>query len=224
MTVRIGSLKSFGLAIALTVGTMAGSADAATLNGTFNIDVYHYNAGGVQSNADASAAVVAAHGADLLTTITYTGNLDFGAFSGGGNTILEFLTYSGGIVSDTTGLSTLISSGGFQTTTLLDITGFLATALIGDIDHDDGVTLFDKNGNIVLNSATPTPPISSAFSIIAGAFRLIYSAANGNPEVLKVDVSPVPVPAALPLFGTALGAMALLRYRRKRGATSTFAA
>jgi hypothetical protein len=61
-----------------------------------------------------------------------------------------------------------------------------------------------------------------SFGDFGGALKSIKF--QSSSAAFEFALAPVPVPAALPLFGTALGAMALLRYRRKRGITSTFAA
>lgn len=192
-----------------------GTANAAVLTGTFNIGVYNYNAGGSSAAADATAANVAAHNVagEFLGNFTYTGDLNFITTGGGGSSILEFLQSAGGALSSTTGLNTLISAGGFGTTTLLDITANLGALANGVISHDDGISLF-QNGVLIVDSAAPTVDINTPFTFAGGAFRLIYSAANGNPEVLRVDASPVPLPGALLLFMGGLGGLGAVTRRR----------
>ena len=205
--------KNAVIAATIIAGAVTG-AEAATVSGTYNIDIYNYNAGGSSAAADATAANVAANSGNLLASITYVGALDF--LTGGGTlpTIEEFLN-SGGGTYDHTGLGVLMSAGGFGTTTLLDITGTFLTAVLGTITHDDGVTLYDTTG-IVLDSASPTSPRPDAFAAGAGNFRLIYSAANGNPEQLNVDATPaaVPLPAAGLLLIGGIGALGAMKRRR----------
>src|SRR5262245_91175 len=107
------TVKLLGLTIVLSAPLMAGTAQAATVSGTFNIDIYNYFGG----SPDATDANVAAHNpGDKINSITYTGALDFDL--GAGSTILDFLNSAGGLLSDTTGLAINMSNGGF--TTLLD--------------------------------------------------------------------------------------------------------
>ena len=204
-------VKNLVLAAALAASGSVGAAHAATVDVVYNIDIYNYVAGS-SGAADATAANVALH--TKLATVVYTGAINFFTNTGAGPTILEFLKSAGGTVSDETGLSILMSAGGFSTTTLLDIRGSFATAVNGSIIHDDGVTLYDKSG-IVLDAASPVYVTTDTFSAKSGEFRLIYSAANGNPEALTLDVAPVPVPAAGFLLMGALGGLAAMKRRRK---------
>ena len=56
------------------------------------------------------------------------------------------------------------------------------------------------------------------FQFYTFAFNGTASAGNTNVLLSQVDVSNVPLPAALPLFATGLGGLALLGWRRKRKA------
>lgn len=57
------------------------------------------------------------------------------------------------------------------------------------------------------------PPFPSCFSYLPFDFFLSIQVPSGTPDDL---VAPTPIPDALPLFATALGAMGLFGWRRKR--------
>jgi hypothetical protein len=208
---------------------LGGTAHAASVvSGTFSVDIYNYNAGGSSANAAATELNVSTYSGSFVKSITYTGALDFET-TGSSNTILDFLESGSGTVSDSTGLNTIVASTGsgsgdseFQTTTLYVFTwnGALDD---GSILHDDGISLFNGDGSLATPSsaAAPTSQTTTVFGAVAGNLKLIYSSANGNPEVLQVTGTPsaVPIPAAAWLF--APGVLGLLGYTRKRKATAT---
>jgi hypothetical protein len=55
-------------------------------------------------------------------------------------------------------------------------------------------------------------------------FTFLNESFSQSPGVWSDDVSAVPLPAALPLFATGLGALGLLGWRRKRKASAVLAA
>lgn len=198
------------VAAAATVFAFASAASAA-VTGTYTIDIYNFDAGGDPNQAYATDANVTAHAADLLTTITYTGPIDFQLNIDDPNTILTFLQSGGGTVSDPTGLDVLMSASDYGTTTLLDITGTI-TAGMGQIYHDDGITLYN-NDAIVAQYAQPTGVRPTDYTVVDGTMRLIYSATNNEPE--RLTMTRVPVPAAGFLLLGALGGMAAMKRRKK---------
>jgi hypothetical protein len=219
-------MKKLLSAVALTVAFAMPSV-AATLNGTFIIDIRNFSdtaASGAganvvtQANSAATAANFNAQTSDAV--ITYTGNINFGIGSGNSNstTIANFLTSAGGTVTGSAGAlaflnSTLLSQGSYVTTTFFKITGTFMSSYEGKITHDDGITLMarDLTGGV---SAPPTSERTTKFSATGGKFTLYYASANGNPSILKVDVSEVPVPAAGFLLIGALGGLVALRRRK----------
>jgi hypothetical protein len=206
----------------LALGGMVGSASAATLSGTFTIDIYNFNSGGNSANAVATEANVTAHAGDLVKTIVYTGDLDFSSTGNNNTTIADFLDSGNGTYDDTGLVGITQSQKNYQATTIYVITRDNYThGLSGIIEHDDGISVYD-DGALVADSSDPTVEIETAFNFNGGDFKLIYSAANGNPEVLRVDV--VPVPPAIALFGSGLLGLGMLAFRRKRRSADTAAA
>jgi hypothetical protein len=51
-----------------------------------------------------------------------------------------------------------------------------------------------------------------------------YTYTYGDPDTFTIEIGATPLPAALPLFATGLGALGLLGWRRKRKAAGALAA
>ena len=217
-------MRKFLSAAALTA-LCAMPSFAATLNGTFTIDIRNFSDGDSepfdveQASSTATAANFNALTSDAV--ITYTGNLAFNMPAGNSSTtyISTFLANGGGVISDASGVElgflagTLLSQATYVTTTFFKITGTLASAVTGTITHDDGITLV-ANGQTGGVSTGPNTVLTTPFTATNGNFTLYYVAANGNPSILKVDVAAVPVPAGGLLLIGALGGLAALRRRK----------
>ncbi len=116
-------------------------------------------------------------------------------------------------------------------TTTFDLTGFNPNSA-----SISGSYAVDNEIEIILNGTTILGPGSGSFgslqafaissSFVAGPNTLVFrvlnlSGTSGNPMGLLVtgltsDVSAVPLPAALPLYGTGLAIMGFIGWRRKR--------
>lgn len=213
--------------LAAALGLFAAQATAATLSGTYMINIRNFqdtaSDSSIVTNANSAATRANFDAQSIDATIQYTGDLNFGIGSGnsGSTTIDNFLTSAGGSYSVTSSVggfdltSTLLSLGNYKVTTFFEIFGTFAGAADGRITHDDGITLVGNNvtGGV---SAPPTPKKFTDFTADAGNFTLLYASANGNPSILNVDatVAPIPLPAGAVLLVTALGGLGLSRRRK----------
>jgi hypothetical protein len=220
---RLLGLTVPAVAFALALGI--GGAAKAALTGTFSVDIYNYNAGGTESNADATEGNVTTYaGSKLGGTFTYTGALDF--HTPPLINIDDFLASGGGTLTESNAgdlllLDTPASASGFTTTTLYVFTWTATQGITnGSILHDDGISLFDDGTLITAASAAePTTEANTSFLDVAAgsSMKLIYSAANNNPETLKVT-GVVPIPGAVWLFGSAMLGLLGVGYRRRAAA------
>jgi hypothetical protein len=221
--------KSFLAATAATLLAMAGSAQAATLTGTFDVKAVNIT----DVDQFQSQATMANFNAALLSGVsddfTYVGSLDFSTKVGAATTVASWLATGvansvGGSVTDLdpTLAGKQLSKGnvfvtpGTATTTffLFTLTSFLDRSDF-TVEHDDGIALFDDDVQIGGFLGPNSVRTTEVKGFNGGEFSLLYVATNSDPSILNVDVAPVPLPAALPLLAVALGGLGLMRLRRK---------
>ncbi|MBW4708502.1 VPLPA-CTERM sorting domain-containing protein [Roseobacter sp. YSTF-M11] len=225
-------LTALAAAAALSLGTLTGSAYAATLSGNFLVKVVNYSAGGKGRNAKANQenfnARYAAAGTGFADQFMYRGSLDFLVNNNPKDldleTIGDFLSTGSGIVSglDADVAAKRLSTPTFDLTTLFSFTEVYANAFDVIARHDDGISIYD-DGARILSFENPTGVRTTGTGAFdGGAFTLVYAAANGNPSVLNVmgdGVPAVPLPAsALLLVGALSGFGAMARRKARKTA------
>ena len=224
--------NAFIAAVAFALVGITGSAQAATLNGLFNVTAVNVtNLTSAQSQAtranfDAARNGTLGGGSSIYAsdTFTYDGDIDFETKVGTSTKIGGWLLTGGGAITDLDGgfANLQLSKGnidnGSATTTFFL---FESTFQIGkgsfDVSHDDGIAIFENGdrigGFVGPNSVRDT--LVSGFN--GGKFELLYVATNSDPSILNVnaDVAPVPLPAPFALLAAGLAGLGLLGRRRK---------
>lgn len=202
-------LRNLVSAALLLIGASAGTAGAAALDcpsegtpcleGRFIIDIYNGQGGGSATSANVQAdkenGLISG---EPLARVEYVGQLNFGnnLSQSVPSTIGEFMSSGSGTYSPPLSgavAATRLSWPAFTDTTVLVIRFAEGAIPDGSIDHDDGVGLY-VNGTLetVPTAAAPAVVTTTGFDGPAGAYELIYVAANGNPSILRVRGTPAP--------------------------------
>ncbi|HEX3339245.1 MAG TPA: hypothetical protein VHT68_08735 [Pseudolabrys sp.] len=211
------SLRSLGFAALVAAGTLviplAALADQISLGATSGSYLYTANGGGLVN--------VSTNGVSISGTATFDG--DSGAYTLG--------NASFNVGPENTGRFPTSGTQSFSYTSLVD-TDHLAGAITWSF-LQDGTTTPKFFGSILVSSVTGDAAFAAAFMVgqilninltsqaLSGGNTLESVAAGARASALVGSglVSNVPLPGALPLFVTGLGALGLLGWRRKRKAT-----
>ncbi len=224
--------------VAIASVALTGAAQAATLSGVFDVTVVNVtNLNTSESRAtieNGEAAFDKAMGVDngfggadsvaVTADFDFTGALDFGTFDGSdGTTIQQWLDSSTGSTtvweSDDLGGLQLSKDGIGSGTATTSFFYFELVEALGATDflvsHDDGMAIFDDDVRIGGREGPTVEVITEVLGFDGGTFGLLYVATNGDPSVLNVNATPVPLPAGMPLLLAGLGGLALMRRRAK---------
>jgi hypothetical protein len=215
------NLKTLTAAVAAAT-TFAGASGAATLNGLFDVTLAQITGANSTQSQATEANFFSAISSGDSDVFTYIGALDFGTFDGNdGTTIASWLATGGGTVSGldpTIGGLTLSEpsiGNGTARTTFFQFNKTGVGPADFTVDHDDGMAIFDDGQRIGGFNGPNTQRTTEVTGFDGGNFDLLYVATNGDPSVLKVHVSPVPIPASLPLLLAGVGGLAALRRRAR---------
>jgi hypothetical protein len=222
--------RTLAIAAAVAVGLAgaAGSAQAVPLNVTgAGVTVWNYtNAGGNPGDPceqglalNTAGACTTALAGPAVYTGTYTGAINFTEGGSGLGNLATFLGSAGGAFTPNT-VPSIGMSNAYHLTTLIDIQFTISLETIGNVNHDDGISIWNStNTTKLVDSSAPTSDNNTAYDLLPGTYNLWYVEANGLPADLIMDVTSTvtqaPEPASLALFGAALLGFGVFRRRRK---------
>jgi len=205
------SMRKSLFATFLAIGAcLATGAQATTFDGG-TVEFQYYYDGGVSNYAGSPAAIVTPGHATFSDyfTVTVSGN----------QIVYDFLSSFTWFRSVTS-----LNSGGLYITN-----GSLISSVLG-VPAFTSVTL-DPSSILGSSGFTSSDVTWNSSNVAVTWANLSFAAGDtvvldvNDPVVLDVNtVSTVPLPAALPLFATGLGALGLLGWRRKRKNTATIVA
>lgn len=222
----------FLAAAAFALAGISGAAQAATLNGLFNVTAVNVTmltsaqSQATRANFDAALNGNLGGGSSVYAsdTFTYDGDIDFETKVGTATTIGSWLLTGGGIIGGLDGTFAglqlskgNINNGSATTTFFLFESTFKLGAGDFTVTHDDGIAIFDKGA--LLGGFVGPNSVRTTFvpNFTGGKFEMLYVATNSDPSILNVnaDVAPVPLPAPFALLAAGLAGLGLLGRRRK---------
>lgn len=224
-------------AAVITSVVLVTTADAAVLNGSFDVSVVTV-AGLDSAKTQATFANYfdAVHLGNPSSFFTYDGAIDFGtANATSPTTITSWLDSGGGTVSDLGRNVAKRQQNGVDDAGSV-ITTFYAFTYFGDagpgtfnVTHDGAIALFEDRGrgaDRFAGSAGPSGVRTESFDGFGGSgLGFIYATTNGEASVLKIEHIPfsaqipatVPLPAALPMLLAGLCGLGFACRRRTIG-------
>jgi hypothetical protein len=222
---------SFATRMSLVAAALALSAASANA-AVYNVEFWNYDGGGTFSSgtlADASNPILTT--TPPTSSFTYTGALNWQVTGSQGSPNLAgpFVTFSGGTISNYTGIPTFLTTSlssvgdsGPGSTSFFQVTGS-GTFSGGSITHDDGASVYlDGSSTAIVSQPKETSAEVGTFVTTPGfhTFTIDYVEGNGAPSQLTFMTTAVPEPATWAMMIVGFFGIGFMAYRRKQNGSA----
>ena len=200
----------------LGVLTVSGPAEAANVILFDNSNVAFESGSESTSPPLFASFSTGASAFNLARVVLFLGDFDP---NDGGSFTVSFLTDNsttpGSVFDSTAAVPDTVFPAGLITPVILDATGDILTA-----NTRYWIEVSSTTGSVDWDFSRDVPGVGVANEFSAGSGGVSANSTNGAFQMFvegnDVAIAPTPIPAALPLFVTGLGAMGLFGWRRKR--------